>query len=146
MSVALMLKEKGRNVITAKPDDTLEEITKLLAEKKIGAVLILDEQGKLAGIASERDIIRTLAHEGVGSFSKPISSCMTKKVVSCSQNDSLNGVMSMMNKGRFRHVPVIDDGELQGVISVTDVVTYKMAQVTREAEDLKRYISDGYGG
>lgn len=145
MTVAQMLADKGREIFTAKADHTIEEITKMLAEKRIGAALIVDDKGVLSGIATERDIIRKLAKDGVGCFSDPISSCMTKKVVSCSSQDSLNGIMSMMNKGRFRHVPVIDDGELRGIVSVTDVVTYRMAQVTREADDLKRYISDGYG-
>lgn len=144
MSVEQMLSDKGRQIFTAKADATIEDITKMLSEKRIGAALIVDDKGKLTGIATERDIIRKLAKDGVGSFGDAISTCMTKKVVSCSSTDSLNGIMSMMDKGRFRHVPVIDDGELRGIISVTDVVTYRMAQVTREAEDLKRYISDGY--
>ena len=116
------------------------EVAKALAEKKIGAAVVLKD-GKLCGIASERDIVREIAKDSVEALAMPISTCMTSKVVSCSEDDSIDSVMEKMTSGRFRHVPVLKDGKLAGLISIGDVVKRKIQQAEHDVEDLKRYIA-----
>ncbi|MEM7070046.1 MAG: CBS domain-containing protein, partial [Pseudomonadota bacterium] len=139
--VSEILAQKGRAVFTAHHDESIEDIAKTLSEKKIGAAVILDSKDGVCGIASERDIVREIAKEGCDALSKPISVCMTQKVISCSENDSIDSLMDKMTKGRFRHLPVIDDGKLNGIISIGDVVKRKIEMAERDAEDMKRYIS-----
>ena len=141
MAVSDILAQKGRNVFTASHGDTIETIAKVLADKKIGAAVILDDNERVCGIASERDVVREIAKEGCDALKKPISVCMTQKVVSCSESESINSLMDKMTQGRFRHLPVIDGGKLNGIISIGDVVKRKIEIAEREAEDMKQYIS-----
>ena len=141
MSVSEILAQKGRNVFTANSNETIEGIAKVLAEKKIGAAVILDENDKVCGIASERDLVREIAKSGGDALSKPISVCMTHKVISCSDEESVNALMDKMTQGRFRHLPVINNGKLDGIISIGDVVKKKIEVAEREAEDMKHYIA-----
>lgn len=140
MSVAIILKEKGSDVVTVSPEDTLSSVASTLAAKKIGAAVVLDD-GKVCGIASERDIIREIAASGANALDQPISKCMTKKVVDCHPDDSIDAVMGLMTAGRFRHVPVTENGKLAGLISIGDVVKRKIEQAEQDAEDMKRYIA-----
>ena len=144
MSVALMLKGKGDFVITAKTSDTLSDVAKVLAEKSIGAVVVLDEHDKLGGIVSERDIIRALAADGADAYESKVPTYMTKDVVSCARDDTANSVMAKMTDGRFRHMPVLEGEKLVGIISVGDVVKNQIEQVTRESEEMKRYINEAH--
>lgn len=140
MSVAQILAEKGSDVFTVENDATVLEVARALAERKIGAAVVLDG-GKLCGIASERDIVREIAKDSVEAIGMPISACMTSNVVSCSIDDTIDMVMEKMTAGRFRHVPVLSNGELAGLISIGDVVKRKIQQAEHDVEDLKRYIA-----
>lgn len=141
MSVSSILESKGNNVITAKPSATIQDIAETLSTNKIGAIIIIDDSDKVCGIASERDVVREVAKLGAKSLEQTISVCMTKSVVSCDVSDTIDLVMERMTKGRFRHVPVITDGKLQGIISIGDVVKARIEQAERDAEDMKRYIA-----
>ncbi len=141
MGVSEILAQKGRNVVTAQHDETIAEIAQILAEKKIGAAVILNEDEQVCGIASERDLVREIASNGCEALSQPISICMTQKVVSCGEDESIDSLMDKMTKGRFRHLPVIEKGKLCGIISIGDVVKRKIEIAERDAEDMKRYIA-----
>ncbi len=141
MTVGSILDEKGRNVITLGLKTSLTDALKLLEEKSIGVVLITATDGSLAGILSERDIVRSLARSGVGVLNESAASHMTSDVVTCNESDAVIGVMEVMSKGRFRHLPVTDDGKLIGLISIGDVVKRRLQVVEKEAEDIRSYLS-----
>lgn len=141
MTVASILAQKGGDVITAQTDDTVMDIINLLAEKKIGATVVLTATGDVCGIVSERDIVRDIARHGTDILGGPVSDCMTKKVISCKASDTVNSAMEIMNKNRFRHLPVIEDGKLVGLVSIGDVVKKKIEQAEKEAEDIRSYIA-----
>jgi CBS domain-containing protein len=141
MTVAAILNGKGRDVIAEKSATPLSGICKVLTEKGIGAILITDGQGHIEGIISERDIVKAVGREGPGALDKPVGDIMTRSVVTCADSDTINDVMSQMTKGRFRHVPVVTDGQVTGVISIGDVVKYRIAQVEQEAESMRSYIT-----
>jgi len=104
-------------------------------------VIICNEAGKVKGIISERDIVREIARDGVGALEMQVSKCMTSKVLSCTKEDTVDHVMEIMTTNRFRHMPVINDGNLLGIISIGDVVKSKIEQAEREAQDLRNYIA-----
>ena len=143
MSVSEILGSKGGNapqVITTQPDAALQDVAELLAKHKIGALVVLDGS-QVCGILSERDIVRQIARDKAEALSQTVSQCMTKAVISCTRSDTIDLVMEKMTGGRFRHLPVIEDGKLEGIISIGDVVKRKIEQAERDAEDLKRYIA-----
>jgi CBS domain-containing protein len=141
MNVAVILRQKGRAVTTASPSTTLLEVANKLAAKRIGAIVIVAAKGKVAGIISERDIIRCLSTHGPGCLTQPVSDSMTRNVISCEENDTLDELMARMTEGRFRHLPVITDGALVGIISIGDVVKHHVAEVTMEATAMREYIT-----
>lgn len=141
MNVAAILRQKGRAVTTASPSATLLEVANKLAAKRIGAIVVMGSDGGLAGIISERDIIRVLAEGGSESLSRPVSECMTKQVVTCQETDTLDELMAMMTARRFRHLPVVTDGALVGIISIGDVVKHHVAEVEMEATAMREYIT-----
>jgi CBS domain-containing protein len=141
MTVKQILDQKGRDVVTVSPTMGTEEAVRFLADNKIGAVIVTDAGGKIAGILSERDIVRAVASKGAASLTAPISSIMTSKVTTCGEDHTINQVMELMTNGRFRHLPVEKDGKLVGVISIGDVVRRRIEDVEREAEDIKAYIA-----
>ncbi|MES0881550.1 CBS domain-containing protein [Roseibium sp. SCP14] len=141
MTVAAILSGKGHETITAKSDALLSEIAETLAKNKIGAVVVCAGDNSIQGIVSERDIVRVVGTQGASALSLPVSSVMTKDVVTCAEENSVNEVMARMTQGRFRHMPVVKDGKLTGVISIGDVVKFKIAQVELEAEQMRSYIS-----
>ena len=141
MAVSHILGVKGRNVFTVRPTDTVEAIAKILGEKRIGAVVVTDESGRIAGIVSERDVVRQIAAEGAGVLKKPASSIMTSNVHSCQEGDSEQDLMTLMTARRIRHLPVVKDGKLNGMISIGDVVKFRIETIEREAEDMKAYIA-----
>jgi CBS domain-containing protein len=143
MNVASILKGKGANIITASPDDFVSDIAGLLAKKRIGAVLIVDDQDHLAGVVSERDIVRGLAASGNGCLQQKASELMTANVITCEPSDTINDVMSLMTAKRIRHLPVLTDGALTGFISIGDVVKNRMDEVEREAAAMRDYIATG---
>ena len=140
MSVSEILSGKGGNVITAKPDTQLVEVAKTLAKHKIGALVVKDGDA-VCGIVSERDIVRHIASDGADALHHTVADCMTRSVISCSRADTIDTVMEKMTAGRFRHLPVIEFGDLLGIISIGDVVKRKIEMAERDAEELKRYIA-----
>lgn len=141
MNVATILKQKGRGVTTAKPNMTLMEVTNKLAAKRIGAIVIVGTGGELAGIISERDVIRALSAVGPDCLTQPVSQRMTRRVVTCQETDTLDELMAQMTERRFRHLPVMADGALVGIISIGDVVKRRVAEVKSEAIAMREYIT-----
>jgi CBS domain-containing protein len=141
MAVAQILKVKGRSVITATPDDTVHSAAKTLAEKRIGAVVVINKQGGIAGIVSERDIVKALAQKGAAALDLKLQAIMTSKVTTCSPEDSEAELMSLMTVNRIRHLPVVEGGKLAGMVSIGDVVKFRMEAIEHEAEEMKLYIA-----
>ncbi len=142
MNVATILKAKGYNVVTASPGMTLAEAARLLSEKRIGALVIM--QGRqMLGILSERDIVKTVAYAGAEALERSVRDVMTSRVVTCSLNDSVDELMDEMTDRRFRHMPVVEDGELVGIVSIGDVVKHRIAETIMESEALRFYIVHG---
>lgn len=140
MTIASILNEKGNDVFTIKLPKTLLEVCSTLREHKIGAILIVDENDKLAGILSERDIVRRLADNGPEALKSDAADCMTSNVVTCAPEDTIQTAMARMSQGRFRHIPVLNDGKLSGMVSIGDLVKRRIADAEKEAEDLKNYL------
>ena len=143
MTVAAILKEKRPGVVSVRPDDSIESACQLLADKGIGAVLALRADGGIAGILSERDIVRGLAMTGTALLQQSVDSIMTKNIMVCSIHDTIEDVMHLMTKRRIRHLPVVDNGKLGGMISIGDVVKRRIAATEMEAEALRQYIATG---
>jgi CBS domain-containing protein len=143
MNVAAILKFKGRAVSTARPDTTVLDIVQKLAAKKIGAIVIVGDNGHVAGIVSERDVIRAVGEKGVGALNLSVSDIMTRSVVSCQETSAIDELMEMMTKGRFRHLPVIEDGALVGIVSIGDVVKHHVAEVEMEVSAMRNYLATG---
>src|SRR5215469_18967401 len=142
MQVRHILQEKGRHIIAVGEAVTMGEATRMLAEKRIGVVLVQSGASPLAGILSERDVVRAVAADGAQALSRPVSSYMTRNVATCSETDTVEELMEMMTRGRFRHVPVLDgDKALCGLISIGDVVKSRIAETLNEANSLRDYIS-----
>jgi CBS domain-containing protein len=142
MQVKQILRDKGRDVITIAGDATLSEASRLLARKRIGAVVVRDGDGGLAGIISERDVVRAVATDSVSALCRPVSAYMTRAVATCTEHDTVEDLMEMMTHGRFRHVPVMDEADqLCGVISIGDVVKTRIEETVREAASLREYIA-----
>lgn len=141
MTVAAILNDKGRNVYTESSGKTLREICALLGQHGIGAVLIAKNGDKLEGIISERDIVRAIAKDGDAALDQPVGKYMTTEVVTAKEEDTINEIMGVMTSGRFRHVPVVTDDKLVGLISIGDVVKYRIAQIEREADEMRHYIA-----
>ena len=141
MTVARILAEKGSAVLTVSPDKTLEDVIQILAEKRIGALVVAHPDGSVAGVISERDIMRALARLGGATFDAPVSEHMTAKVTTCGKTATIEDVMGLMTQGRFRHVPVCEDGRLVGLISIGDVVARRIASVEAEHQALRDYIT-----
>ena len=143
MNVAVILKAKGGEVSTCPPTATLQDVARLLVEKRIGAVVIDDGKGGVAGILSERDMVRAIAARGGGCLDELASAIMTKDVITCAPADGLDMIMATMTAGRFRHVPVVEGGRLVGIVSIGDVVKHHIAEVELEASSLKSYVLAG---
>ncbi len=141
MNVAAILRQKGRAVTTASPSATLLEVANKLAAKRIGAIVVVGLHGEVAGIVSERDIIRALAVQGGECLAGPVAQVMTKQVVTCQETDTLDELMAMMTARRFRHLPVVTDGALVGIVSIGDVVKHHVAEVEMEATAMREYIT-----
>ena len=144
MTVAQILAGKGRTVTTAKPHATMREVIDILAAKHIGALVIADDDGAMKGIVSERDVVRTLARHGVEALDTPVSSFMTRDVKSATEDDDIIDVARRMTVGRFRHMPVVADGRLVGIVSVGDAIKYRLEQMEAEHSALREYISTTY--
>jgi CBS domain-containing protein len=143
MTVAAILKDKTSGVISVRPDDGIETVCQKLADKGIGAVMVLRSDGGIAGILSERDIVRGLAMIGTDLLQQSADTIMTRNVMVCSSHDTIEDVMHLMTKRRIRHLPVVDNGKLVGMISIGDVVKRRIADTEMEAEAMRQYIATG---
>src|SRR6202163_4087982 len=124
MTVRAILDSKGHHIQSVEPDAKLSAAIKILAERKIGAVLVMNK-GRIEGILSERDIVRVLSERGASVLDEPVSEVMTRKVISCRQNDTVSAIMEMMTTGKFRHLPVVEDERVVGLISIGDIVKWR---------------------
>lgn len=140
MTVSIILAAKGQDVVTIEPSATLGEAVKVLAEKRIGAALILGADRRIAGIISERDIVRALAERGAVVLDEPVSGTMTRKVETCNENETVVNIMERMTAGKFRHMPVVDQGRLVGVVSIGDIVKHRVQEMERESVAMRDYI------
>jgi CBS domain-containing protein len=139
MTVRAILDSKGHQVQSVEPGAKLADAIKILSERRIGAALVLS-QGRIEGILSERDIVRVLGERGASVLEEPVSSVMTSKVVSCREKDTVSEIMETMTNGKFRHLPVVEDDRVVGLISIGDVVKWRVGEYEREQEALREYI------
>jgi CBS domain-containing protein len=140
MTVKAILSRKGNDVITVEPTVTLSAAVKILGEHRIGALVVVGPDKQVAGIVSERDIVRALAQRGSGALDEAVGQVMTRKVVTCAESDTVAELMERMTKGRFRHLPVVERGKLAGLVSIGDVVKYRLEEMEHESKALKEYI------
>ena len=138
-----VLKHKGDNVLTVVPDQTIASVVDVLTRNRIGATPVVDQHGRLIGIISERDIIHGLAEYGDAVLALPVSRLMTREVVTCSLADAIVSLMEVMTNRRIRHLPVVENGRLRGIVSIGDVVKQRLAEAQFELDELRRYISSG---
>lgn len=143
MTVAAILSEKGRDVVTVSGSNTLADICSKLAERRIGAVVIVDDSKHVLGILSERDIVRVVAASGAAALQSAASDAMTRQVVTCSSEDTIATLMTKMTQGKFRHLPVVENGKLVGIVSIGDVVKRRIAEAEFEARAMRDYIATG---
>jgi CBS domain-containing protein len=140
MTVKAILDTKGSDVFSIEPTATLEAAINTLGKHKIGALLVLGPDRRVIGILSERDIVRTLSERGAEALSQPLSQVMTRKVVTCGQTETVGTIMERMTIGKFRHVPVVEQDQVVGIISIGDVVKYRLHEMERESAALRDYI------
>ena len=143
MLVKQIFKQKDNRIITVQPGDTVATATEVLKRENIGAVMVGGTDGALSGILSERDIVRAMPEHGPDIFKLTVEQLMTRDVVTCSSDDRVNDLMKKMTAGRFRHLPVVDDGSLTGIISIGDVVKSRLEELEAEASQLRDYIASG---
>ncbi|MDR3506651.1 MAG: CBS domain-containing protein [Caulobacteraceae bacterium] len=143
MLVSQILKSKGDMVFTAQPTETMAAAAALLHARRIGAMVIVDEKDDVVGILSERDVVRLVAEQGAGGLTQPVSQWMTKDVLFAAPTESVHVLLERMTDRRVRHLPVVKDGRLVGIVSIGDLVKSKIAEAEHEAETLKAYIATG---
>lgn len=141
VSVKSILDQKGRDVVTTGPNTSVGDTARILHERKIGAIVIVGVEGKIAGIFSERDVVSAIAKHGTQALDMPVATAMTSNVHRCTEDHTVNQLMEMMSARRFRHVPVERDGKLSGMISIGDVVKSRIREIEQEAEHIKAYIA-----
>ncbi|TNF19352.1 MAG: CBS domain-containing protein [Rhodobacteraceae bacterium] len=139
-TVAQLLDRKGTEVFSIRPAETLGAAVKVLRDKRIGALLVTDETGGLIGILSERDIVRKLAETPGQTLPQLVGDVMTDKVETCATDEPLVSVLRRMTAGRFRHMPVVEDGLLRGIVTIGDVVNHRLNELEHEALKLKQLI------
>jgi CBS domain-containing protein len=143
MFVSDILAQKGGLVFTVTPGTSVAQLSQQLSARRIGSMLVLDGEGSVAGIVSERDLVRALASHGAKAMELEARQVMTRDVVTCDPDDSIDQVMQTMTSGRFRHLPVVRHGELLGLVSIGDVVKARLEEAKYETEALKAYIVAG---
>src|ERR1700692_1501778 len=140
MTVRTILPTKGREVVSIEPTATLAKAVAVLTEKRIGAALILGAGGRIAGILSERDIVRALAESGPAALDEPVSQAMTRKVSTCTESETVSVLMERMTTGKFRHLPVVEQGQITGIISIGDAVKHRLHEMERDSVAMHDYI------
>jgi CBS domain-containing protein len=140
MNVKTILSLKGSHVTTVEPTATLEAAVAILAKHRIGALVVLGADQRVIGILSERDIVRALAELGASALTTPLAQVMTRKVVTCGEAETVGAIMERMTTGKFRHVPVLEQDRLVGIVSIGDVVKHRLSEIEHESAALRDYI------
>jgi len=140
MTVKAILSAKGSGVDTIEPNTNLAAAAKRLAERRIGALVVTGADHRIVGILSERDIVQELAVRGAAALDMPLTDVMTRKVMTCGPSDTVSSLMERMTQGKFRHLPVVEQGRLIGIVSIGDVVKHRIEQMEREQSALRDYI------
>ena len=143
MLVSQILKSKGDLVFTASPHETIGAAAALLHSRRVGAMVVVDAEDHVVGIVSERDIVRVVAEQGHAGMTQPVSACMSRDVVFASMTETVDSLLTRMTDRRIRHLPVVKNSRLVGIVSIGDLVKSKIAETEAEAETLKAYISAG---
>lgn len=143
MTVAHILKDKGNKVISVSTEATVMQALEILGEHRIGAVVVLAEEGALAGVLSERDVARGLPQHGAGLLDQPVTVLMSRDVITCEPSATMKELMETMTRHRIRHLPVLDGGDLVGVVTIGDVVKQRIAETQNKADALISYITTG---
>lgn len=143
MNIAAILKNKGDQVVSVGPDDLTLKVARTLTEHRIGAALVRDPAGKVLGIISERDIVRGMAGQGTGTTQLPAERLMTSDLVTVTPQTLVAEALAMMTRSRVRHLPVLQDGLLVGLVSIGDLVKARIEEAEHEAEELKHYVVSG---
>jgi len=140
MTVKTILSTKGGDVISIEPTASLETAVKTLAKHRIGALLVLGPDRRVVGILSERDVVRALGEQGADVLTMPLAQVMTRKVVTCGETETVGTLMEQMTAGKFRHVPVVEQDQVVGIISIGDVVKHRLHEMDQESAALRDYI------
>ena len=140
MLVSQILRTKGDSVFTIKPGDLIGAVAEFLLSKRVGALVVL-EGDKVAGIVSERDVVRAVATQGSAALKRPVSEFMTSNVLTAAPGETIDALLSRMSDRRIRHLPVCQGGRLVGIVSIGDLVKWKISEVEAEADGLKAYIA-----
>jgi CBS domain-containing protein len=140
MTVKTILAAKGGDVVSIEPTANLATAAKMLAARRIGAVVVLGASGRLTGIISERDIVRVLAERGAAALQEPVGQVMTREVATCDESESVGSIMERMTAGKFRHMPVVTMDRVIGLVSIGDVVKNRLAEMESETEAMRDYI------
>jgi CBS domain-containing protein len=141
MSIANILADKGHEVQTIQPHRTLAEAARIMAERRIGATVVTGADGSVLGILSERDIVRAISESGEAALKEPVSRRMTAKVVTCMPEMSIDSAMEIMTRGKFRHLPVVEQGRLTGIVSIGDIVKRHIEKMEAETRAMRDYIA-----
>jgi CBS domain-containing protein len=140
MTVKAILAAKGGDVVTIDPSMNLAAAARVLAERRIGALVVTGADRRVVGILSERDIVQALAAHGAAALELPLSAVMTRRVMTCTPSDTISSLMERMTEGKFRHLPVLEQGKLAGIVSIGDVVKRRLQEMEREQSALRDYI------
>ena len=143
MLVSVLIKEKGAGVITTEPATTVAEVADIIARKRIGAVVVTEQDDQVVGIISERDIVNGLSKRGTGLLDLPISDVMTRDVFTCATTEDVNQLRREMTNRRARHIPIVEEGKLIGIISIGDIVKNRLDELESEAQQMRDYIATG---
>ena len=143
MTVQAILASKGRDVTTIEPTASIGDAARLLAARQIGALVVTGAEQRVVGIISERDIVHVLAMRGAPALDLPLTEVMTRRVTTCSASDTISSIMERMTAGKFRHVPVVEQGRLAGIVSIGDVVKQRISEIEHESAALRQYIAAG---
>jgi CBS domain-containing protein len=139
MTVHAILESKGNKIVAVSPDESLADAARCLSKRRIGAVLVMKE-GRLEGILSERDVVRVIGERGAAALDEPVRSVMTRKVMTCRRNETVSTIMERMTTGKFRHLPVVENDKVVGIISIGDVVNSRVREYEAEQEAILDYI------
>jgi len=142
--VSVILERKGHDCETIGPDASLIEVTRRLSDRGIGALVVSRDETSVEGIVSERDVVRAVAAADVAALERPVSSAMSAPVTTCQRTTSIDEVMAVMTERRVRHLPVVDEGRLVGIVSIGDVVKWRIDELQADAERMQEYVSGSY--